>query len=141
MPVSEHCFAVSMGSHSLHVVSPMTSVRGAVEDALTGVFAISDATAAPPEWTLEVRLLIATDSAALAEHSNSVRLVVEEGTVEDRLLSFSADGIVLARPETRHGCAYMLKVDHRVRRWTLSIAADSVRELRWVPRLLRLYFG
>ena len=141
MRANENQFVVSMGSHSLQVVSPMASVRGAVEDALIGVFAISDASPWPPQWTLDVRLLSGGEVAALSDYTKNVRLVVEEGTVEDRLLSFSADSIVLARPETRHGGAYMLKVDHRLRRWTLQIGSDSVRELRWVARLLRLYFG
>jgi hypothetical protein len=140
MTAQEISFAVTMGGQSVRVVSALAAVRGAVEDALTGAFAISTGER-EVHWTLEVRQITGHWSAALERSSMAPRLVVEEGHAEDRVLCYSADRIVLARPESRHGGPYVLEVDHQARRWTLHIASGSLRDLRWVPRLVRLYFG
>jgi hypothetical protein len=140
MARNDSTFAITLGGHTLQVVSSIAPVRGAVEHALTGAFVITDSHPSP-HWTLEVELLAGDELATVGDTSTHARLVVEEGQVEDRVLHYSADRIVVARPESRHGGPYMLRVDHRARRWTAFIASDSLRDLRWVPRLVRLYFG
>jgi hypothetical protein len=71
----------------------------------------------------------------------SSRLVLEAGQIEDHIVHFSADRVVVARPSSRYGGSYMLNVDHRAQQWTLQVASERVSDLRWVPRLIRLYFG
>src|SRR5947209_9024230 len=124
----------------MNVVSVVAGVRAAVEEALPGAFLVGDPSA-EPQWTLDVQLLDGGQLASIAEASGGAKLMVEEGQVEDRVLHFSADEVVVARPESRHGGAYIVNADHRARRWTLYIASGELRDLRWVPRLVRLYFG
>lgn len=136
-------FIVQCAGDVISVSSSEDGLAEITKRLISPPFYIENGTSAQAAWEIEVRVASDEWRAFRSEHikKDPVRLVISSGNIEYIISDHSQEMIRLYTPPSLAMGLLAIESDLKNRKWTLYLESENEKSLRWLSRMVKLYFG